>query len=100
SRAEVDTNVVATETGTLIEVQGTGEGATFSRSTLDAMLDSALSGIDRLAQMQTDALAAPRGAPAERASAPHPAAAEQGPAATEEPPAATEEPPGAAKESR
>ena len=59
SRAEVDTNVVATETGTLIEVQGTGEGATFSRSTLDAMLDSALAGTDRLAQMQLDALAAP-----------------------------------------
>ncbi len=59
SRAEVDTNVVATETGTLIEVQGTGEGATFSRSTLDAMLDSALAGIGRLATMQTEALAAP-----------------------------------------
>ena len=39
SRAEVDTNVVATDTGTLIEVQGTGEGATFTRRTLDAMLD-------------------------------------------------------------
>ena len=59
SRAEVDTNVVATETGTLIEVQGTGEGATFSRSTLDAMLDSALAGIDRLAKLQLEALAAP-----------------------------------------
>ena len=31
SRAEVDANVVATDTGTLIEVQGTGEGATFTR---------------------------------------------------------------------
>ena len=39
SRAEVDMNVVATDTGTLIEVQGTGEGATFTRRTLDAMLD-------------------------------------------------------------
>jgi ribonuclease PH len=59
SRAEVDTNVVATETGTLIEVQGTGEGATFTRGTLDAMLDSALAGIRRLAAMQAEALAAP-----------------------------------------
>ncbi|MER7435112.1 MULTISPECIES: ribonuclease PH [Pseudonocardia] len=59
SRAEVDTNVVATETGTLIEVQGTGEGATFSRSTLDAMLDSALAGIAELARLQVEVLAAP-----------------------------------------
>lgn len=41
SRAEVDMNVVATDAGTLVEVQGTGEGATFSRSTLDRMLDLA-----------------------------------------------------------
>lgn len=34
SRAEVDMNVVATDTGTLVEIQGTGEGATFPRSTL------------------------------------------------------------------
>ena len=59
SRAEVDTNVVATETGTLIEVQGTGEGATFARKTLDAMLDSALGGITELARLQIEALAAP-----------------------------------------
>jgi ribonuclease PH len=31
--------------GHLVEVQGTGEGATFSRRTLDAMLDTALAGI-------------------------------------------------------
>ncbi len=42
SRAEVDMNVVATDTGTLVEIQGTGEGATFPRSTLDKMLDLAL----------------------------------------------------------
>ncbi|GAY08652.1 ribonuclease PH [Pseudonocardia sp. N23] len=59
SRAEVDTNVVATNTGTLIEVQGTGEGATFSRATLDAMLDSALAGVSTLATLQAEALAAP-----------------------------------------
>ena len=59
SRAEVDTNVVATDTGTLIEVQGTGEGATFSRRTLDAMLDSALAGIQQLTDLQAAALAEP-----------------------------------------
>lgn len=42
SRAEVDMNVVATDTGTLVEIQGTGEGATFARSTLDKLLDMAL----------------------------------------------------------
>ena len=46
SRAEVDMNVVATDTGTLVEVQGTGEGATFPRSTLDKMLDAALGACD------------------------------------------------------
>jgi len=59
SRAEVDTNVVATDAGTLIEVQGTGEGATFSRRTLDAMLDSALAGTAQLCAAQAAALAAP-----------------------------------------
>jgi ribonuclease PH len=59
SRAEVDANVVATDTGTLIEVQSTGEGATFSRRTLDAMLDVAMAGIAELTAAQTAALAAP-----------------------------------------
>jgi ribonuclease PH len=59
SRAEVDTNVVATDTGTLIEVQGTGEGATFSRRTLDAMLDTALAGIRQLTDLQAATLAEP-----------------------------------------
>jgi ribonuclease PH len=59
SRAEVDTNVVATDTGTLIEVQGTGEGATFSRRTLDVMLDTALAGIQRLTDLQAAVLAEP-----------------------------------------
>ena len=59
SRAEVDANVVATSTGTLIEVQSTGEGATFTRRTLDTMLDVALRGIGELAAAQNAALAAP-----------------------------------------
>jgi ribonuclease PH len=59
SRAEVDMNVVATDAGTLVEVQGTGEGATFARSTLDKMLDVALAGCSRLAELQAEALALP-----------------------------------------
>ncbi|WP_028923424.1 ribonuclease PH [Pseudonocardia acaciae] len=59
SRAEVDMNVVATDVGTLVEVQGTAEGATFTRSTLDSMLDLALAGCAKLATAQADALAEP-----------------------------------------
>jgi ribonuclease PH len=59
SRAEVDMNVVATDAGTLIEVQGTGEGATFTRSTLDRMLDLALAGCAELSRAQAAALAQP-----------------------------------------
>jgi ribonuclease PH len=59
SRAEVDMNVVATDTGTLVEIQGTGEGATFPRSTLDKMLDLALAGCEELNRCQVEALAQP-----------------------------------------
>ena len=59
SRAEVDMNVVATDTGTLVEVQGTGEGATFPRSTLDKLLDVALAACDKLFAAQREALALP-----------------------------------------
>jgi ribonuclease PH len=73
SRAEVDMNVVATDTGTLVEVQGTGEGATFPRSTLDKLLDVALAACDKLFAAQREALALPypgvlpEGAPAPKA---------------------------------
>jgi ribonuclease PH len=59
SRAEVDMNVVATDTGTLVEIQGTGEGATFARSTLDQMLDMALEGCRELAMLQAKVLTEP-----------------------------------------
>ncbi|MFT4087617.1 MAG: ribonuclease PH, partial [Gordonia sp. (in: high G+C Gram-positive bacteria)] len=59
SRAEVDMNVVATDAGTFVEVQGTGEGATFPRGTLDKLLDVALEGIDSLVAAQREALAEP-----------------------------------------
>jgi ribonuclease PH len=57
ARAEVDMNVVATGSGNLVEVQGTGEGATFSSEQLAEMTALALTGIQRLAERQREALA-------------------------------------------
>lgn len=59
SRAEVDMNVVCTDSGKLIEVQGTAEGAAFGRDALDSMLDSAQAGCETLFALQKEALAAP-----------------------------------------
>jgi len=52
SKADVDMNVVGTEDGTLIEVQGTAEHGTFDRKQLDAMIDLATIGIKQLAIVQ------------------------------------------------
>ena len=57
--AGTDMNVVATGDGELIEVQGTAEGAPFSRAELDALLDLALAGTADLSRLQADALAQP-----------------------------------------
>lgn len=51
---DVDANVVMTGDGDLIEVQGTAEGEPFSRALLDAMLDYAATGIDRLVAIQNE----------------------------------------------
>jgi ribonuclease PH len=56
-RAEVDANVVATGGARLVEVQGTGEGATFSAEELACMTALALDGIARLTEIQTRVLA-------------------------------------------
>ncbi|MEQ8330748.1 MAG: ribonuclease PH [Longimicrobiales bacterium] len=56
SAAQVDMNVVATQSGGLVEVQGTAEGDPFPRADLDAMLDLALAGIDELLAGQARAL--------------------------------------------
>jgi len=55
--ADVDLNVVMTDDERLIEVQGTAEGAPFSRTELDRLLDLATQGIARLLQFQREALA-------------------------------------------
>lgn len=54
--AQVDMNVVMTGSGEFIEVQGTGEKATFTRAELDKMLRLASRGIKRLIEMQGKAL--------------------------------------------
>lgn len=54
SVAEVDMNVVMDDQGRFIEVQGTGEQTPFDRQRLDAMLDLAASGIERLVQVQRE----------------------------------------------
>ena len=57
SRAEVDLNVVQADDGRLLEVQGTAEGAPFSRAQLDELLDLAEPGLKQLMQAQREALA-------------------------------------------
>lgn len=52
SGADVDMNVVGTAGGRLVEVQGTAEGAPFSRAEMSAMLDLAEKGIAELAAAQ------------------------------------------------
>jgi ribonuclease PH len=56
SRAAVDLNVVMTGTGELVELQGTGERAPFSRAALNELLDLAARGIDHLVSLQRAAL--------------------------------------------
>ncbi|ENO88431.1 ribonuclease PH [Thauera linaloolentis] len=56
SDCDTDMNVVMTEGGGLIEVQGTAEGAAFSRAELDALLDLADGGIRRLVELQHTAV--------------------------------------------
>ncbi len=56
STAEVDLNVVRLGKGGLVEVQGTGEGGTFSRGQLDAILDLAEKGLDQLTAHQRASL--------------------------------------------
>jgi ribonuclease PH len=56
SGSGTDMNVVMTGSGGLVEVQGTAEGAPFSRKEMDAMLDLAQKGIRELVAAQKSAL--------------------------------------------
>ena len=64
STAEVDMNVVMTESGRFIEVQGTAEGMAFSRGELDDLLALAELGIGEIVALQGELLADAPDAPA------------------------------------
>src|SRR6266480_6205585 len=52
SHADVDFNVVMTAEHDFIEVQGTGEGGVFSRSTMESLVNLAEQGISELLEIQ------------------------------------------------
>jgi ribonuclease PH len=56
SACDTDMNVVMTGAGHFVEVQGTAEGAAFTRSEMDALLALADKGIAELVQMQKNAI--------------------------------------------
>ncbi|MDU0479798.1 ribonuclease PH [Staphylococcus chromogenes] len=59
SRAEVDMNVVMTESGQFVEIQGTAEHGTFTREQMNAFLDTAEKGLFSLIAAQKAALELP-----------------------------------------
>jgi ribonuclease PH len=69
SKADVDMNVIRTDAGLYIEVQGTAEKTPFSRDDLGRLLALADAGTDRLFAIQREALG-PALAPLLRAAAP------------------------------
>jgi ribonuclease PH len=56
SACDTDMNVVMTEAGQFIEVQGTAEGAAFDRTSMDRLLDLAQDGIADLVRLQQRSL--------------------------------------------
>lgn len=59
STAETDMNVVMTGKGLFVEVQGTAEGAPFSREELDTLLGLAEGGIRRIHDLQREYVSEP-----------------------------------------
>jgi ribonuclease PH len=60
SHADVDFNVVGTDAGAYVELQGTAEGKPFDRAAMDGLLDMAGSGLQRLFAAQAEAIASVR----------------------------------------
>jgi ribonuclease PH len=56
--ATVDANIVMTGTGKFVEVQSSGEEATYTREELDALLDLGAKGINEINKLQNAAIAA------------------------------------------
>jgi ribonuclease PH len=57
SKAEVDFNVVSTDAGHFVELQGTAEGKPFDREAMNRMLDLAATGLEKLFAAQAEAIA-------------------------------------------
>jgi ribonuclease PH len=57
SRADVDFNVVGTDAGTFVEVQGTAEGRPFDRAAMEGLVDLASAGLEQLFAAQAEVLA-------------------------------------------
>ena len=57
SRAEVDMNLVATDTAEIVEIQGTGERMPFDRARLGRLLDLGDKGIAKLIELQNEVTA-------------------------------------------
>jgi ribonuclease PH len=60
ARAEVDMNLIATGAGRFVEVQGTGEEATFSVDELNQLTALGLQGVADLGAIQQRAIAGAR----------------------------------------
>jgi ribonuclease PH len=60
SRADVDFNVVGTDAGAFVEVQGTAEGKPFDRASMDGLIDLATAGLQQLFAAQAEAIATVR----------------------------------------
>src|SRR5438309_11069066 len=57
SRTRVDMNIVMTESGKFVEIQGTGEGAPFTKTEANALIALAERGIVTLIAKQREVLA-------------------------------------------
>ena len=55
--ADVDSNIVLTEDGEFVEIQGSGEEATFTEAQLHSMLEYGRKGIKELVAIQGEAIA-------------------------------------------
>ena len=56
SNAKVDMNIIGTDDGQFVEIQGTGEEAPFTRSELNEILNLGEKGIKQMIQLQKDCL--------------------------------------------
>jgi ribonuclease PH len=60
SKAEVDMNVVGTDGGSYVELQGTAEGKPFTRADANHLIDVADTGLARLFALQGEAISTVR----------------------------------------